>query len=220
MTQRNDFFNVNLNARLGSGLQFGGGVDTGHTINDVCFNVDSPGAAAATPRRFCHAGAVYFHDHQRPTHLPRRHAVQGPDAAEGVRELHLSERHPREPDLPEHLGAQITAAYAAPTSIILPSLGRYLAACGTRTTTCTSTATVPLIAPQTMFEDRYTRFDLRVSKRMQLTQNVRLTGNFNVFNLFNGSAIQVENVNYGSLWLQPSLTEDSRMMQFSGTLTF
>ena len=42
-----------------------------------------------------------------------------------------------------------------------------------------------------MFEDRYTRLDLRVSKRFQLTQRVRLTGNFNFYNLLNGSAIQV-----------------------------
>jgi len=40
--QFNDFFNVNINARLNSGLQVGGGVDTGRTVNDVCFNVDSP----------------------------------------------------------------------------------------------------------------------------------------------------------------------------------
>src|SRR6185295_10349644 len=42
----NDYFSVSLNARLGADLQFGGGVDTGRTVNDLCFNVDSPGAAA------------------------------------------------------------------------------------------------------------------------------------------------------------------------------
>src|SRR5439155_9527467 len=43
----NDFFNVTLNARLASGLLFGGGVDTGRTLSDACFNVDAPGAVAA-----------------------------------------------------------------------------------------------------------------------------------------------------------------------------
>ena len=47
-----------------------------------------------------------------------------------------------------------------------------------------------------------------------------LTGNFNVYNLFNGSAIQTENLNDGSLWKQPSLVEDGREVQFSGSLTF
>ena len=46
----NDFFSVSLNARLRADLQFGAGVDTGRTVNDLCFNVDSPGAAAATSR--------------------------------------------------------------------------------------------------------------------------------------------------------------------------
>jgi hypothetical protein len=42
----NDYFSVSLNARLGPDLQFGGGLDTGRTVNDLCFNVDSPGAAS------------------------------------------------------------------------------------------------------------------------------------------------------------------------------
>jgi hypothetical protein len=45
-------------------------------------------------------------------------------------------------------------------------------------------------------------------------------GNFNVYNIFNGSAIQLENLNFGPLWLQPSLIEDGRMVQFSANLTF
>ena len=116
-------------------------------------------------------------------------------------------------------GPPVTSTYAAPNSVIAPSLGRSLAACGTRNP-CTNTALVPLIVPQSQFEDRYTRLDLRLSKRFQLTQRVRLTGNFNLYNLFNSSAIQIENVNYGSLWLQPSLIEDGRMVQVSANLNF
>ncbi len=33
-------------------------------------------------------------------------------------------------------------------------------------------------------------------------------------------AIQIENLTYGSLWLQPSLMEDGRMVQFSANLVF
>ena len=116
-------------------------------------------------------------------------------------------------------GPPITSSYAAPNSVIAPSLGRSLAACGTRNP-CTNTASVPLMVPQSQFEDRYTRLDLRVTKRIQLSSRVRLTGNFNVYNLLNGSAILVENLNYGPLWLQPSLIEDGRMIQFSANVTF
>ena len=81
-TQLNDFFNVTLNARLGSGVQLGGGVDTGRTVNDVCFNVDSPGASVAggvvsLPGHLGHPDPVYRHDNQRTAYLPGRHAVQG-----------------------------------------------------------------------------------------------------------------------------------------------
>src|SRR4029077_4141734 len=48
MQRVNDFFNVTLNARLGSGVLVGGGVDTGRSVNNACFNVDSPGAVATS----------------------------------------------------------------------------------------------------------------------------------------------------------------------------
>src|SRR5262249_23299469 len=41
-TQVANFFNINLNAQLGSDLQIGGGLDTGRLLDDRCFLVDSP----------------------------------------------------------------------------------------------------------------------------------------------------------------------------------
>jgi hypothetical protein len=73
-----------------------------------------------------------------------------------------------------------------PTSAIAPSLGRNLSVCGTRNP-CTSTATVPLVAPGTMFADRMTRLDLRLGKRVRLGNRVTMQGNFNVFNVFTAS---------------------------------
>src|SRR5207247_351037 len=81
-------------------------------------------------------------------------------------------------------GPPVTATYAVSNSVIAPSLGRNLAACGTRNP-CTNTANVPLILPQTLWEGRYTRLDLRINKRVQLTQRVRLTGNLNLYNVLN-----------------------------------
>jgi hypothetical protein len=49
---------------------------------------------------------------------------------------------------------------------------------------------------------------------------MRLQANINVYNVFNGSAISTLNTNYGPVWLQPSLMQDGRMLQFSGTLNF
>jgi hypothetical protein len=116
-------------------------------------------------------------------------------------------------------GPTITANYAASNAEIAPSLGRNLAACGVQVV-CTQRAIVPLIVPQTEFDERLTRLDLRMAKRFALTPRVRLQANINVYNVFNGSAISTLNTNYGPVWLQPTLMQDGRMVQFSGTLNF
>jgi hypothetical protein len=116
-------------------------------------------------------------------------------------------------------GPTITANYTATNAEIFTSLGRNLAACR-GAAVCTSTATIPLIVPQTMFDDRLSRLDLRVAKKIAITPRVRLQGNFNIYNLFNGSASSTLNTNYGPLWLQPSLLQDGRMVQFSASLTY
>jgi Carboxypeptidase regulatory-like domain len=222
----NDFFNVSFNARLGSGLLFGAGVDTGRTLNDACFNVDSPGAVAGNLVPIQGGGGTFI-----PVTPHTATTVNGQATCKvvtpfkGQTQVKAFGSYPLPHDFVVSLifqnisGPQVTASYAAPNSVIVPSLGRSLAACGTRAN-CTNTAAVPLMIPQTQFEDRYTRLDLRVGKRVQLTQHVRLQANFNVYNIFNGSAIQVENTNYGPLWLQPSLIQDGRMVQFSANLTF
>ena len=45
-------------------------------------------------------------------------------------------------------------------------------------------------------------------------------GHFNIYNLFNGSASSTLNTNDGPLWLQPTLLQDGRMVQFSASLAF
>ena len=64
------------------------------------------------------------------------------------------------------------------------------------------------------------RLDVRLAKRIALTQRMRLQANFNIYNVFNGSASSTLNTNYGPLWLQPSLLQDGRMVQFSANMTF
>jgi Carboxypeptidase regulatory-like domain len=222
----NDFFNVSANGRIGSAVQWGAGVDTGRTVNDACFNVDSPGAVAASLLPIQGTGGTFI-----PSIPSTATTVNGqticrvvtPFKAQTQVKAFGSYRLPR--DFVVSLiyqnisGPQVLATYAAPNSAIVPSLGRSLAACGTRNP-CTNTAPAPLVVPQTSWEDRYTRLDLRLGKRFQLTDRVRLQGNLNIYNIFNGSAILVENTNYGPLWLQPSLIEDGRMVQFSAMLTF
>ena len=45
-----------------------------------------------------------------------------------------------------------------------------------------------------------TRLDLRLAKRIRLSSRVGLQGNFNIYNVFNGAAVNVLNTNYGPRW--------------------
>ena len=65
-----------------------------------------------------------------------------------------------------------------------------------------------------LYGERINQLDVRVAKKITLTQRVRLQANFNIYNLFNGSASSTLNTNFGPLWLQPSLLQDGRMIQF------
>jgi hypothetical protein len=218
----NDFFNVTLNARFREGLQVGGGVDTGRSVNDACFNVDSPGGVAASlPGNIGGATPVPF----TKTTINGQPVCRVVTPFSGQTQVKAFATFP----LPWNLsvsgvfqnisGPTITASYAATNAQIAPSLNRNLAACR-GAVNCSSTAAVPLIVPQTMFDDRFTRLDIRLAKRIAVTQRTRLQANFNIYNVFNGSASSTLNTNYGPLWLQPSLLQDGRMVQFSAMLTF
>ena len=198
-----DFFNVNLNARLGRS-QFGGGIDTGRTVTDRCLVVDSPQALlncrVVTPFS-AQTQVKVFGSYA----LPRGFTVSA--------------------TFQNVAGTNITANYPAPNSVIAPQLGRNLAACGVQAV-CNATATVPLIAPMTVFEPRRSQVDLRLSKAISL-RGARLQANFDIYNLFNDSAVLGINSTYGPNWLLPivvvSGTESilqGRLFQLGGQLTF
>jgi hypothetical protein len=228
MTRVNDFFNVTVNARLAHGVQVGGGVDTGRSVNDACFNVDSPGAIAASlPGNLAAGGAGLL---STPTPFTNT-TINGQKICRivtpfsGQTQLKAFVTYPLPYDFvvsavfQNIAGPTIVASYSATNAEIFQSLGRNLAACR-GAAVCTATATIPLIVPQTMFDDRLSRLDVRLAKRIALTQRLRLQANVNVYNVFNGSASSTLNTNYGPLWLQPSLLQDGRMLQFSATMTF
>ena len=224
----NDFFNVTVTARLKADLILGGGVDTGRSVNDACFNVDSPGAVATSlPGNIAPGGAGVL---SAPTPFTAT-TIDGKNICRIVTPFSGQTQYKGFLTYPlpwdmivsavfqNISGPTITANYAASNAQIRPSLGRDLAACR-GATTCTATAIVPLVAPQTMYDDRLTRLDLRLGKRMTLSDRMRLQANVNLYNVFNGSASSTLNTNYGPLWLQPSLLQDGRLLQFSASLTF
>jgi hypothetical protein len=113
----------------------------------------------------------------------------------------------------DQAGPPIEAVYAASAAEILPSLGRPLAG-GART------VNVPLVMPNTIFEGRVRRLDLRLTKNFQITKTMRLQANLDAYNALNSNAIQAVNNTFGAIWLSPTQILDPRIFQVSGQLSF
>ena len=215
-----NFVNVSVTTRLSSGAQFSAGFDTGRTVNDACFDVDSPGAGTAanlpgvsrtpTPftgttvdgRKICRAVTPWGANSQFKANgsypLPADFAVSG--------------------TLQNVAGPMITANYTVPNALVASSLGRDLAACGGRTP-CTASVAVPLVAPQTMFEPRRTQLDLRLTKAIRLTR-ARFQVNLDVYNALNASNVVTLNTNYGPSWLQPTSFLTGRLYEIGVQWTY
>ena len=110
-------------------------------------------------------------------------------------------------------GGSYGADYTVTNDQVKGSLGRNLAG-GART------ATVPLIVPQTVFEDRFTRLDLRTGKRIRLSERVVVQANVDFYNLLNGAAILALNTTYGPQWLRPQGIAQGRLVKLGAQLDF
>ena len=229
--QVNNFVNIGINTRLRSGAQFGGGVDTGRTMTDNCFVIDAPGIAAAALTSAQTATTVSGVSTASPTTAQTATTINGNAICHvvtpfrGQTQLKLNGAIPLPYDFmvsgiyQDISGPNIVAAYPASNAEIARSLGRDLGACGGRTP-CTATATVPLVMPGTMYDHRIRRLDVRLTKQLRLTQRLRMQGNVDIYNVFNGSgAVQVNNA-FGPQWRQPTEVQDPRILQFSAQLNF
>jgi hypothetical protein len=206
--QSSDFFALNFRARLAGANQLGGGIDTGRSVRERCFVVDSP-------QELLYCRVVTGFGAQTQVKLFGTYMAPA--------EIQLSGTFQAFP------GANYVANYNATNSQIAPSLGRSLAACGAQAA-CNSTAVVPLLAPDSAYEHRRTQLDLRVSRTFPLGGRVRLQANFDVYNLLNDGSLLSPNGLYGPQWRLPappgSVTPSGsgllvgRLGQVSGQLTF
>ena len=189
---RNHFIDFSVDARLPRGARLGGGLDTGKSLVDTCFVVDSPQALVN-----CHVVMPF----------------------KGLTQVKLNGSYPLPWDmtlagaLQSLPGVPYQADYNATSAEIAPSLGRPLAG-GTRT------ALVPLVAPNTFFEDRINRVDLRISKKFRMGGSRRLQLNLDAYNALNSSAIKTINSTYDARWRQPNTVIDPRLFQVSGEFSF
>jgi hypothetical protein len=75
------------------------------------------------------------------------------------------------------------------------------------------------VPPQTLFEDRVVRLDLRLGKSVQI-RRVRVQINVDAYNALNANSIRAVNSTYGVNWPRPQQILDPRLIQFGGTISF
>ena len=111
-------------------------------------------------------------------------------------------------------GAMLAANYAAPNSVVAPSLGRNLSANA-------ANVTVNLVAPGTMYGDRINELDVRLAKLITVGGS-RTTLAIEVYNALNSSAVLSYNNAFipGGTWLQPLGVLTPRFIKFSAEIVF
>ena len=197
---RNHFINASIDARLPRRIRLSGGFDTGRSLQDNCFAIDSPQqktmTIAATPQ-YCHV--------ETPFKAQTQFKVQGivPIAMGFVTSATWQNLS----------GPSIDANWAVPTAVIAQTLGRPLAG-------GLATKTVPLVRPQTLFENRITRLDLRLSKAFSLNNRYKFQLNLDAYNALNANSVRSVNSAFGTRWLTPNQILDPRLIQFGGQVSF
>ena len=109
-------------------------------------------------------------------------------------------------------GAQLAANYAAPNSVVAPSLGRDLSGDAPN-------VTVNLVAPGTMYGDRINQFDMRIAKALKLGRS-RTQIALDIYNAFNSSAVLTYNSTFvpGGTWLQPLTILTPRFLKITAEI--
>jgi carboxypeptidase family protein len=198
---------VTLSARFAQGGQVSGGMSTGRTVTDNCYQNGDPTLVAQalttptsiTPRTeaFCHVTPPW----SAATQLKFLAVYPLPWR------LQISATYQNLPGIP------VTATYVAANAQIVPSLGRNLAS------GAGGTATIDLIPAGMLYEDRIQQLDVRFSRLFQFGR-VKVRGNFDIYNALNASPILSTNTRYGAQWLNVQQILAGRLFKFGGQLDF
>ena len=219
---------VTLTARFREGAQIQGGLSTGRTVNDTCdFNnlpqvqgllvqgVDattlpslggsSTNVAVPKTAGFCHISQPWLAGFGFNVVYPLPWNLQSSVIWQ---------------DKP---GYPITASYVASNAEIRTSLGRNLSECNQTAATCNANRTLALFPPNSIYGDRIRQLDLRFSRIFALMGRSKVQGNFDLYNIFNGSTVLNENTRYSltnNQWRNVVQIMGGRLLKFSAQLTF
>jgi hypothetical protein len=195
---------VTLNVRLGQGAFLQGGLSTGQNATNNCYANDRPDLLPAnyvtnTPRTAAFCDAAYPYSASTQLKLNGSYTLRwGLQASAALQNLP---------------GVPVSASYVATNAQVLPSLGRNLSG------NATQVVIANVVPPGSMFEDRFSQLDLRLSKIFRIGPT-RLQASFDLFNVFNSSPILTENTRYGPAWLTPTGILDARLAKFGAKFTF
>ena len=186
---------VNVSARLGDGLTFQFGVNSGKTVQDNCCVRDqvpeltinaagvSPAVSPGNP--YCHSDPGFI------TKLTALGSYTVPKIDVLISGTFRSDQ-----------GAPLAANWNAPAAFLTPILGRPLAGGAPN-------KTINLVAPGDVWGDRVNALDLRFAKILRFGR-VRYTVGVDVFNAINADTVLTYNQNYNpaaltgsQAWLAP-----------------
>ena len=203
---------VSLTARFGAGGFASGGVSTGRTVIDWCFQNNLPNIVANN-----WAGAHVGQD-ANPAVGPRTAGycdITPPWSANTqgkanviypiVWGIQASVTYQNLPGIP------VVANLVATNAMIAPSLGRNLSA------GATATASINIVKPQSVFEDRINQLDMRLTKSFRV-HGAKIQGMFDIYNLTNSSTILGINPTYGAAWLRPTSIMGPRLVKFGAQI--
>ena len=201
-----DGIDVTLTGRFGAGGTVSGGVNVGRVATQ-CVQVDGP-------IQFCENAAPFFNPQYKV-------AVSYPLP---WWDLQVSGIYQGLPGIPigsafySTTGGQLPLDAVFTNAQIAPSLGRDLAACGTRVP-CTATATAQIVEPNRNFEERLNQFDFRVGKGVRWGRS-RLLGTLDLYNAFNASTPTAIVTRYGPNFLRPVSVMGGRVLKFGGQFDY
>jgi hypothetical protein len=210
-----DGVDVTANLRAGGRFVLVGGTSTGQTVSDNCdvrsrlpelattttgtspFGAGLNGSAVSPVSPYCHVAFGML------TQFRTLSSYVIPKA-----EIQLSAVFQSKP------GAMLAANYAAPNSVVAPSLGRNLSGNAPN-------VTVNLVTPGTMYGDRLNQLDVRAGKSLKYGRSQTVIG-VDVYNALNSSAVLTYNNAFvpGGTWLQPLTILTPRFLRFTAEITF
>ena len=210
--QRYNGMLLNVSARLGAGLTFQGGVNTGKTVQDNCavraqlpeLNIVAAGVSPAVGvgNPYCHSDPGFI------TKMTALGSYTLPKIDVLVSGTFRSDQ-----------GGALAANWNAPVALVSAALGRPAAVVG-------NTVPINLVAPGQVWGDRVNALDMRFAKIVRFGR-VRNTIGIDLYNITNSAAILTYNQTFNpaattgsQAWLAPTSVLTPRFMKIGVQIDF